>query len=506
MSDVKLDFQSDKPCSTKGVLIVFSGNNDKPLHSDTLDIANSKKRRLFVKEFVEEYQGISAEQLEQAILEQVGHIMAEKRRANENTEDEQEIDPLETTPQEVKDAALEMLKSENLFEQISADIRDIGIAGEENLVLMLYLVMTSRLFDKPLSAIVQGAAASGKSYIIETIAKLIPPEALVQAHDFSDQALYYLPSGSLVHRVVISGERAHEYRSKDGYAEDNTKAFREMVASGELRKAVTIKGPDGRPKTVTVHQPGPISYLESTTATSIHDEDSTRLLPLVTDESASQTQRIIEVQRREAKGQTISEAKRQEIIRRHHTLQRLIRPLIVRIPYIDSISLPETNIATRRTYEHFVFAIKSVAVLRQYQKCIRKDEVTGQEYVEADEIDYEIVYRLMDRVLARTYTPLNQQARDLLQILLRETKPKPDSAIDAYTNFTQKDAERWAGAVSNTTIRRRLEPLEWAGVITVDKSSKPYQYRITKPQLAEVVDLNLPTPEDIAERIAIILE
>jgi hypothetical protein len=115
-----------------------------------------------------------------------------------------------------------------------------------------------------------------------------------------------------------------------------------MVASGELKKAVTVKGQDGKPRTVLIHQPGPIAYLESSTATNIHDEDATRLLPLATDESASQTKRIIEAQRHEAKGQTISESKHSEIIDRHHTLQRLLQPIQVRIPYIDSISLPTT--------------------------------------------------------------------------------------------------------------------------------------------------------------------
>jgi len=489
--DVKLDFQPDKPHSTKGTMIVYSEDESTslPLCCDKFDIANSKKRKLFIKEVVKEYQGISAEKLEQVMLEQIERIITEKRKAEEQAENKKDADPLETTPQEVKDAALEMLKSPNLFEQISADISDIGIAGEEQLRLMLYIIMTSRLLDKPLSAIVQGASASGKSYIIETIAKLIPPEALVQAHDFSDQALFYLPNGSLIHKVVISGERVHEHRSKDGYAEDNTKAFREMVASGELRKYVTIKGPDGRPKTVTIYQPGPISYLESTTAASIHDEDSTRLLPLVTDESANQTRKIIEAQRREAKGQTISEVKQQEIIRRHHTLQRLLRPFTVRIPYIDSISLPETNIATRRTYNHLKSAIKSVALLRQYQKS------NTQEYIEADETDYKIAYELMNTVLARTYSPLNQQSRDLLQKVLDHTD----------TEFTQKDCEQWCG-LSNTTVRRRISPLVSPGIITVDKDGKPYRYRVTNPELAETADLGLPTPEDIAERIAIMSE
>jgi hypothetical protein len=497
MGDLKLHFEPDKPHSTKGTLIVF-GNEEKPMYSDTLDIANSKKRIFFVKEVVQKYPGIEAEILEQAILDEVARITTEKCKAKENTEDIQETDPLVATPQEVKEAALELLKSENLFEQVIADIAAIGVAGEENLALMLYVIMTSRLLDKPLSAIVQGASASGKSFTIETVAKLMPPEAVVQAHDFTNQALYYLPGGSLKHKVVISGERVQEYRhNKDGYAEDNTKAFREMVGSGELRKAVTVKGPAGRPTTALIHQPGPIAYLESTTAANIHDEDSTRLLPLATDESASQTRKVVEAQRREAKGQIISETKRQEIIRRHHTMQRLLKPLAIRITYIDTISLPETKIVTRRTNEQFFSALRSVALLRQYQKIIQYDETTSQEYIEADEIDYEIVYRIMNTVLERTYSPLNQQSRDLLQTMLQHTGRDID--------FTQKDCEQWCG-VSNATVRRRLSPLVSIGAISVNADSKPYQYRVVHPELAEATDLNLPTPEDIKERIAIMSE
>ena len=491
MSDVNLHYQPTKAHSTKGTLTVSSKNDSTPLHCDTFDLANDKHRTAFIKKLENKYKGISPEKVNQTILRQIKRITTEKHRAEKQPHAKKCKDPLEGTPPEVKEAALAMLKSKDLFQQISADIRKIGIAGEENLGLLSYIIMTSRLLDKPLCAIVQGAAASGKSYIIESVAKLMPPEARVQAHDFSDQALYYLPTGSLVHRIVISGERTHEYGNKDGYAQDNTKAFREMVASGELRKAVTIKGENGGFTTVTIYQQGPIAYLESSTATSIHDEDATRLLPLVTDESASQTQRIIEAQQQAAKGQTLSETERQEIIQRHYTLQRLLRSVTVRIPYIDKISLPATNIATRRTYEQFISAIKTVAILRQNQKRWPTDRSTGQMYIKADEIDYEIAYELMKPVLARTYSPLNQQSRDLFRTVLDHT--------GINTPFTQSDCEQWGG-VSNTTIRRRLSPLIWAGVMTVNNGTKPYQYRVTNKELAETSDLDLPTPEDIAER------
>jgi len=215
MSDLRLEFSPGKRYNTKGTLIIF-GSDDKPLHSDTLDMADCEKRKKFAKAVAAICEAIPTEQLERAILEKVAQITAEKHKADDKTEDGQKADPLADTSQEVKDAALKLLKSDTLFEQISADIRDIGVAGEEDLAAMIYVIMTSRLLDKPLSAIVQGASSSGKTHTIERGAKLMPPEAVVQAHDFTDQALYYLPSGSLKHKVVISGERVQEHRGKDG--------------------------------------------------------------------------------------------------------------------------------------------------------------------------------------------------------------------------------------------------------------------------------------------------
>ena len=103
----------------------------------------------------------------------------------------------------------------------------------------------------------------------------------------------------------------------------------------------------------------------------------------------------------------------------------------------------------------------------------------------------------MNTILARTYSPLNQQSRDLLQKVLEHT--------DTDTEFTQKDCEQWCG-LSNTTARRRLSPLESAGIITVNKENKPYRYKVEHPELADVADLSLSLPEDIAERITIMSE
>jgi len=207
----------------------------------------------------------------------------------------------------------------------------------------------------------------------------------------------------------------------------------------------------------------------------------------------------MEMQKQEAKGTRTDIAKQQKIIQQHNTMQRLLKTYAVRISYIDSISLPQNNIATRRTFGHLVSVIKAVALLRQYQKDVKHD-ADGAEYIEADEKDYRIVYQLLQKILIRTYSPLNQKSRDLLELLL--VKTKSDSLVEAYEPFTNQDCQKWTG-LSEATVRRRLGPLVWVGIVSVDQSSKPYQYKVEKPELADSINIGLPDPDDIAERIAI---
>jgi len=69
----------------------------------------------------------------------------------------------------------------NLVERIVEDCASLGIVGERNLVLAIYLIGTSRLLDRPLSGIVQGRSSSGKSFLVEGVSKLFPDDAVIHA-------------------------------------------------------------------------------------------------------------------------------------------------------------------------------------------------------------------------------------------------------------------------------------------------------------------------------------
>ena len=284
---------------------------------------------------------------------------AEMLALNDKDADEK----LAKMPDDVRADAEAMLADPNMLNTICHDFERIGIVGERILSLTQYLVGTSRLLPRPLATVTQGITSSGKSYITERVATLLPPESKLLAHAITPQSLYYLPPGGLMHKWIVAGERS---RAKDDQNADGTRALREMLSSGELRKIVTITTDDG-PSSVVIFQPGPIAFSESTTVTTIFDEDSNRCLMLGTDESAEQTRAILDAQGREA---TSPRPDPTDTIDRHHALQRMLRRVLVAIPYADLLTklVPANRPEARRAGPQILALIEVVATLHQRQR------------------------------------------------------------------------------------------------------------------------------------------
>ena len=106
-------------------------------------------------------------------------------------------------------------------------------------------------------------------------------------------SLYYMPHDGLRHKIVFCAERKH-VDVKNPEAANATLALREMISSGRLSKLIPIKNESGIFETYCIEREGPITYLETTTQERINDEDETRMLLLVTDETPAQTGRIMQ--------------------------------------------------------------------------------------------------------------------------------------------------------------------------------------------------------------------
>ena len=377
-------------------------SEEKTVYLDQVDLSKENKREEFIDALLEKYQGL--ESAKNTISERLLEISAELLTTDESEDNEQQIEtPLELsekalaeTDQELIEAAEKFLKRPELIELIIKHIELMGLVGERDLGLGLYLTFTSRLLPKPLASIVMGVSSSGKSYAISLTGKLFPPECVFNAHRITPTALSYLPKGSLIHRAVIAGERS---RKQDDDQAEATRSLREMISDGVLRIMVTGKDEKGNLTTLHIEQPGPIAYAESTTLglSEIFEEDKTRFIFFCCDESESQNKKIIE--RMAADSQlSITQEKFESIISLHYTVQRLLKPYNITVPFAGQLTtcLPVHRPECRRAFSHLLSLIKAVSLLHQFQR-----EKTDDGNIIATLDDYAIVRKYLTQPIGR---------------------------------------------------------------------------------------------------------
>ena len=109
----------------------------------------------------------------------------------------------------------------------------------------------------------------------------------------SERALIYMKE-DFAHRTLVLFE-AVALREEREKTESNLTAYivRSLLSEGEIRYPVTMRGPDGNMVTKMIVKKGPTNFICTTTATSLHGENETRMLSLPTNDSAEQTRSIM---------------------------------------------------------------------------------------------------------------------------------------------------------------------------------------------------------------------
>ena len=417
------------------------------------------------------------------------HLAAEAAAAEPAGAQDRSAAALAGTPADVIEAAEAFLDNENLMDELESDLEKLGIAGETELATSLYIIAISRKLDRPLGATVKSSSSTGKSFVTETVVSLVPEEDVLQATNITPNALYYMPPGFLVHKLVVVGERAHANAGDQADAANASLALREMLSRGRLDKFVPMRGDDGTMKTQHITQEGPIAYVDTTTQQDIFEEDATRMLSLCTNETPKQTRAVMAIQARQAAWESTSPDEQAAIRRKYQTAQRLLEPKKVRIPFAKHLLLPSAKVVARRAFPQLLGFIAAVALLRQRQK---KEHDDG--HIVATMIDYKIAYRMMLPVLNRTFAPVSDRAKKLLVAVKNETLPGQ--------NFTRAECAEWVG-VGLTEVRNRLTVLVEAGLVEQTAGGKGLtcHYKVVGNNGATPVPDSLVTPEVLKELI-----
>jgi hypothetical protein len=483
---------SVKHWSGSGALkVVLTARKEDSQHIDHLDLYGAKSRKMFAGVAAVRL-AVEPEKIEGDLLALVDHL---ERLQGETTE-AASPEAVPAMSEAERAEALALLKSPDLLERIAADIELAGYVGEPRNKKLAYLIATSRRLPKPLSSIFRAQSGCGKSFLMECVADLMPPEDVHYFSRLTPQALYYLEPDALTHKLLVVDER-------DG-SEEAEYPIRTLQTRKVLKLAVPIKDPNsGKIKTAVLEIHGPIAYMESTTDQRINPENANRCFELYLDESEAQTRAIFAAQRRARSLEGWRhERMKAAAMRVHHNAQRLLESLKVIIPYVDAIEFPKGWLRGRRDHDRFLSLIEGVAFLHQHQRTIGDD--SGEQYIEASLEDYAIAYDLAHQVFADSAGDLPKPARDFLAqveaVVAAETGRQKARVEEVW--FTRRMI-REATKLPDHIIKRYMREIEDFEYVVVQRAPQggSFRYRLLPQKQAPALLEGLLTPESLAEKV-----
>ena len=443
----------EKASGAESLKINLLVRRDELFHVDTFDLYAARARTAYIKEAASELHFD-----DQVIKRDLGKILLklEQLQDKELSSLQESKSKQPAMSEAEQQAALALLQSPNLIEQILSDFAACGVVGEETNKLVGYLAVTSRKLLRPLAVIIQSSSAAGKSSLMEAILRFMPAEEQVNYSAMTGQSLFYMGSMDLKHKILSIAE-------EEGVAQASY-ALKLLQSEGQLTIASTGKDPNtGRMETQEYHVEGPVMIFLTTTAIDIDEELLNRCLVLTVDENREQTRAIHDRQRHNETLEGMLAGEDSANIRAlHQNAQRLLRPLAVVNPLADRLEFIDDCARRRRDHMKYLALIRSITLLHQYQREVRTTTHGPRSiaYIEATAQDIALANRLADQVLGKSIDELPPQTRRLLIDLHAWARQECESKQLQLREFrfTRRDIREVLGW-NQTALRKHVERL-----------------------------------------------
>lgn len=401
----------------------------------------------------------------------------EKYRLQEIENTTQKVETKQLTEKE-KNEALVLLQSDNLLTVTNELIGKSGIIGEETNRLIMYLIFSSRKREQPLHIISLGSSGTGKTHLQESIGNLIPDEEKVEITTLSENAFYYFGQQELKHKLIL-------IEDLDG-AESALYPIRELQSKKRISKTVAFKNTKGETKSQNITVEGPVCVAGCTTKETIYEDNANRSFLIYLDETSEQDAKIMNYQRAVSAGQINYEEQHTscELLKNS---QYLLKPIKVINPYAQILELPNEVLKPRRTNAHYLQFIELITYYHQYQRELKYDEQTGEEYIETTIEDIKNANELIKEVLIRKADTLTGRSRNQLEAFKTILKNKTETFTNAQLRTTLRIAKSTAQYHLNTWLD--------AGLITKihDKETQTYNYRLVSEKEYKALENKIDT-------------
>jgi len=392
-------------------------------------------------------------QLESYKLERLRYPQGDRDKDFEMSEEEQQT-------------SKKYLSHKNLIANVQKDLQHIGILGEDENALILFLAMASHKSETPFSVLCLAKSGIGKSYLLQKLSECMPKNTFSFHTQISENALFYFDSRQIDGKALFIEDLE--------WTNQMLMPLATLQTQGRLIKTRATKDKDGMLHSTTFEVTAKLCLIACAYSEKNYEQLSLPFLCLHLNHSQIQDINVMEYQKKRKAG-LINQG---EIIAAQRRLQCVIASLnsanIVN-PFAPLINLPDDVPHPRKTLLLLLNFIDAITYLRQYQREQAIDEQTGEVLIKTHPDDIELAFNLLKYSLFRRADELSTSARGFyiwLQKYLTEAQTNQFTALDV----------RKAKRIHPRTLNRYLQELTLFHYIQItggNKYREGYRYKIT---------------------------
>ena len=381
------------PWSNETVLRVTLARHDRRC-VDRVDVAQPAQRRRFAASAA-----LRLDLLPAVIEHALADLLPALRQVVE-AEDEP-VSPLATLMSDAEQAeSLAALRQPDVTRLVLTWLGDMGLHGDDDERLLLFLSALSRKSDEPMwLALLTASPLAGQP--IDIIAEATPPEEIVAASRLTDNALMNTDPGALRHRLLV-------LHDAERVSPAVATALRILHRRGALSGTKVERDPiRGTVRTTVVETIGPVALLTTGTM-NIDEQLRPCVVEITADESPAQTERMLAAERNRRADPRRHALARAQSLRRLRNLQRHIAVRSVLIPFADDVAISAINPHAQREQATLLALITAHALLHQHQR------LSDDGAVVATRADLAVAQRLAQRFASAQANGLGAHAQRLL--------------------------------------------------------------------------------------------
>jgi len=325
------------------------------------------------------------------------------------------------TSQDAWAKCADLARSDDILAAFSEAVARAGVAGEQELTQVVYLALTSRFTERPVSVGVVGPSAGGKNHVLGAVLEFMPPRAYYALSSMSEHALAYSEE-PLDHRFLVIYELAGLNSDFASYL------MRSLLSEQRIKYETVEKDPAGTLRARLIDREGPTGLILTTTRAALHPEHATRMLTVTITDTREQTRAVLvktaQIAHGESEGVGLSAQVDFEQWRALQTWLEGAEHRVI-VPYAEVLAtmIPPVAVRLRRDFRTLLSLIEARAILHQAS---RERDAHGR--IVADLSDYAAVRELVCEVMSEgVEAAVSATLRETLAVVASfDTEPLPD--------------------------------------------------------------------------------